>query len=525
MSVTFDLIEEPFIPVLRKDGAYVEYGLRETLLRAGEINELRDSSPLVTVALHRLLLLVLHRVYDGPKNREARVKILKAGVFDAEKIEAYFAKWKHRFDLFHETHPFFQRAGFKTKEPSPINRLAQERSRGNNAALFDHTVDDPPLSFTPAQAARSVIAEQAFAVGGGKSDTGNSTHAPLVSGAVVLAQGDSLFETLWLNLTEYDGDQRPVACDDDQPFWERDPEAPHEQSGVPSGYLDYLGWPARTLCLLPVEEDGAVVVRRVCYAQGRKFDPSGLFFDPMIGYFRPDKKDEPYRTVRFNEFRDLWRDSAALFQFGDTDRCKGPTALETLKGFDDAVLPRRSWYRVSLIGLCTDKAKVLFWRHEMLPLPLEYLDDPQAVVHLQKALNVAEEVSKIALRPAAWAVASNRLTASAESCPDKGRVSQLVDSLAPERHYWSRLELPFREFMVRLAEVAEESRNTVVDEWYWETVRKVALQAFERCVEVIDTGRDLKAINAGRGVLYSRLKQIQSENHISAREKQKAGAS
>ena len=63
----------------------------------------------------------------------------------------------------------------------------------------------------PAHAARVVIAEQAFAVGGGKSDTGNTTHAPLVSGAVVLARGDTLFETLWLNLTVFSNkDPLPV---------------------------------------------------------------------------------------------------------------------------------------------------------------------------------------------------------------------------------------------------------------------------------------------------------------------------
>ena len=52
--------------------------------------------------------------------------IRTAGMFDASRINAYLDKWADRFDLFHEKQPFFQRAGFTTKEPSGINRLAQE---------------------------------------------------------------------------------------------------------------------------------------------------------------------------------------------------------------------------------------------------------------------------------------------------------------------------------------------------------------------------------------------------------------
>lgn len=187
---------------------------------------------------------------------------------------AYFAEWAERFDLFHQKYPFFQRAGFTTREPSGINRLAQELSRGNNAALFDHTTDEPPPAVTPAHAARLVIAEQAFAVGGGKSDTGNTTHAPLVSGAVVLARGDTLFDTLWLNLTVFTQKEPIASLADDVPVWERPPVEPHKQPGRPRGYLDFLTWQSRTLRLHPEEVDGRIVVRRVSYAQGTSSKPA-----------------------------------------------------------------------------------------------------------------------------------------------------------------------------------------------------------------------------------------------------------
>jgi CRISPR system Cascade subunit CasA len=463
--------------------------------------------------LHRLLLAILHRCYQGPRKPTERVAIWHAGRFDADRIAPYVEKWKDRFDLFHEAFPFFQRAQFSTKEPSGINRLAQELSRGNNAALFDHTMDDPPPPFTPARAARIVIAEQAFAVGGGKSDTGNTTHAPLVSGAAVLLRGDSLFETLWLNLTIFSSREPFASLPEDAPIWERPSAEPHKQPGRPRGYLDYLTWQSRTLRLHPEDVDGRTVVRRVSYAQGRKLETEAGFFDPMFAFARRDDKD-PFTPVRFNEFRDLWRDSAALFQVSDHHQKyeRAPTCLHALAAPDlKMILPASARYRVSVFGLCTDKAKVNFWRHETLPLPLAYLEKAELAEALKQALTLAESVARDALRKAVWAAAAKRLTGSADMNPDKDRVSALVDSFAPDRLYWSQLERPFRELLVSLAGEGADL-PACIRRWYRDTLCPGARSAFEQSIGRIDGGRDLKAVNAGRGLLLSQLKKL-SPNH------------
>jgi CRISPR system Cascade subunit CasA len=510
MTFSFNLINDPFIPCLTLDGRTCEFGVRELLVDARRIGELRDKSPLVTVALHRFLLAILHRCYQGPKSPADRLAIRKAERFDENRLSGYLSKWDRRFNLFDEKFPFYQVAGFSTGEPSGINRLAQELSRGNNAALFDHTTDIPPPALPPAEAARLVIAEQAFAVGGGKSDTGNTTHAPLVSGATVLLQGDNLFETLWLNLTVF-SNRNPVAgLPDDAPAWERAPGQPHKQPGRPRGYLDYLTWQSRTLRLHPEQHNGGVVVRRVSYAQGRKFELPTGFFDPMTGYSRHDEKEE-FRPVRFNEYRELWRDSAALFQVSAERQTleRAPTCLHTLSALElEPVLPRSARYRMSVFGLCTDKAKVNFWRQESLPLPLSYLDHPLLVESLKQALLLAERVAREALRAAVWAAAVSRLTASADQSPDSKRVGQLIESLASERLYWSRLEVPFRDFLVKLAREVER-RDQRVAEWYSESLRRFATKAFGETVGRLDGGRDLKAVNAGERVLYGRLKEIE----------------
>lgn len=527
MPGSFNLIEEPFLPCVRRDGQAVEYGLRAAVTGAHEIIELRHRSPLVTVALYRLLLTVVHAAYRGPVQASDRKKLCAAGRFDPAVLTAYFARWADRFDLFHPMHPFYQRAGFEQAAPSGVNRLAQELSRGNNAALFDHTTDDPPPTITPAEAARLVVAEQAFAVGGGKSDTGNTTHAPLASCAAVLAVGDTLFQTLWLNLLCYDGEGRPVACDGaDAPVWEREPSPPYAGSPLPSGYLDYLTWQSRTLLLHPEEQDGRAVVRRVSYSQGRKFAPTNHFPNPMAGYARKDAK-EPWLTVRFNEYRDLWRDSTALYRAcgaHESAHEMAPTTLREIAGLGlAAVLPAAARYRLAVFGLCTDKAKVNFWRHESLPLPIAYLDTPGLVEHLARAVKLAEAVAADALRKAAWAAAAARLTGEVGT-PDADRVRAFVDSFAPDRLYWSRLDAPYRALLVRLADAADVDRPGLVADWFHETLVPAARHAFDGTLGRIEGGRSYKAAETGRRVLAASLARVRSDHQIPDREPQEGAA-
>ncbi len=70
MDSQFNLVDKPWIPCIRQDGQVVELSLRDTLAQAHTLRELGGESPLVTVALHRLLLAILHRVY-GPQGYDA----------------------------------------------------------------------------------------------------------------------------------------------------------------------------------------------------------------------------------------------------------------------------------------------------------------------------------------------------------------------------------------------------------------------------------------------------------------------
>jgi CRISPR system Cascade subunit CasA len=505
---TFNLVDSPFIPCETATG-HRELGLRQVLIQAHEILEIRDASPVVTMALHRLLLAILHRLF-GPADAKQWKALWDAKRFPLDPILGYIERWRDRFDLFDNQRPFFQDAPFKAKQPSGVNRLVREFARGHNDTLFDHTTDAPPPRLPPAVVARALIAEQAFAVGGGNSDLGYTSNAPLIGGIAVLILGDNLFQSLLLNLVRYPHDDTFVTeSDEDAPVWERD-IGPRTGTGEPAGYVDYLTWQSRTIRIHP-EPDG--LVQRVSYAQGRRYAPAQKLFDPMMAYQRQEKGDRP---IHLQETKALWRDSAALFQFAENKVFRGPRALAWIHDLiAGGYLSRAQRSSLAAIGLCTDKknqAKVHFWRHETLPLPLDYLADNQLVQSLKAALGMAEEVGR-ALRYATGEVA-RKILAPGEMPADKDRVWATVDAIAAERLYWSQLEVPFRQFLVELPGDAEHQKRRI-DVWFTDLLASAAWSAFDASAGQLDqSARALRAVVAGRTNLAKSLATIARQANI-----------
>lgn len=504
MNLSYNLVDQPFVPCLMCDGATCELGLRETLERAPDIREVRDQSPLVTAALHRLLLAVLHRNF-GPQGLADWKQLWARGSWDQTALEAYWRDWRDRFDLFHPQWPFYQTAEFQTSPPSSVSRLAHELASGNNATLFDHTLDCEPPVLKAAEAGRLLIANQAFALGGGKSDTGYTSHAPLVAGAVAFSQGRTLFETLMLNLIACNASE-PFPADGDAPVWERDGRPPNGGSTSPNGYLDYLTWQSRTIALHPESQAGQLIIRRVSYAQGRRLDKCPLA-DPMMAYRRD--RNHGWMALRLTESRELWRDSAALFQaWGDAAE-RRPLALNWLARLvQDGVLSAGTRYDLAIFGLCSEQARVSFWRHERMPLPLAYLNDETLVATLRCGLKEAEAVGK-SLSGAVGVLASAIL--SPDGNADRKRVQNLTSAWAADRLYWSRLELPFRLLLVHLADKPEDrDRHLVLATWVADELLGRARDAFEETAAGLDQrARILRAVSLARRQLVRALRTVE----------------
>ena len=496
MTQSFNLLESPWIPCTLYNGTSVELGLRDALVRAHELRELHGESPLVTASLHRLLLAVVHRAFDGPGDREAWEALWDLGRWEEGQLNGYLDGWHHRFDLLDDDHPFYQAADERVEEPGSVNRLIHEMAHGNMATLFDHHLEGEEPALTPAEAARALLAIQGFGLGGFGMGRLSHTDAPCTGGVVFLVQGETLFETLALNLLRYPDEKLPGRADAaDRPVWEMDDSFIPDRS-VPLGYLDYLTWQNRRILFFPETVNGVVVVRRMTEAPGLRLKKDVL--DPMQHY--ADKGRGTLRPLSFREGRGLWRDSAALFQL----RARGfrpPRQFDWLANlvYEDCLASHET-RRYLAIGMSKSRAKVNFYRSERMPLPLAYLQDEHLVARLKESLEMAEGVAR-QLWGAARTLAT--LILSPEADREEGRkparedLDQLTSQWAVERRYWVHLEIPFLVTM----EALPDAPDAALEGWQ-ETLRRAAWQAFDRVTnQVSHAPQKLKAVVRSRGQL------------------------
>ncbi|MBA4190931.1 MAG: type I-E CRISPR-associated protein Cse1/CasA [Planctomycetaceae bacterium] len=553
MLVSFNLVDREWIPCVTPTGEMAHKSILAALESAGQIQEIRDESPLVTVSLHRLLLAILHRVF-GPESPAEWGDLWNngSGRFDAPKLRAYLrsSKIHPRFDLFDANHPFYQVANLpigeldkknmgRPKLVKPIWRMAHELACSDTMNRSGHLSETDWDIRPAAEVARWLVAFQAFALGGlitteegKKAQDGSADAGHLVKSAVVLAKGKNLFQTLMLNLVRYsedDGVPFNFEASRDKPAWEHDePVRPADRPF--DGYLDLLTWQSRRVKLIAAMGPNGELfgVSGVVAMKGWQlpgFERAGR--ETMVGFVKPEKVlpgHDPWPPLGFRAGKELWRDCHALFQSvaEGTQRPQVLSWINDLRGRFGLL----DWKEVQIVvaGMCVDRAKIYFWRHESLPLPLAYLDEEEPIGGLKKALTLAAEVGK-ALRAASWATVATRLAGDAGMRPDKDRVGNLLNSFAPESLYWSRLEIPFRTLLNTLAEAGTPERRSVqIQNWFYDALHRTAVVAFANTVGRPNAGRDLKAVTAGSGVLWSLLRKVQRTNNILDRDKKEGAA-
>lgn len=512
MSITFNLLDQPWVPCITAMGDIQELSLRQALVESHTVREVNGETPLVTAALYRLLLAVVHRVIAPGDDTDVWDDLWSAGRPPADSLHAYLDAWQHRFDLFAHERPFYQHRHPKAKPKSVIS-LVFDMSSGNNPTLFDHHSEDLGVSLSPAEAARALIAAQTFGLGGLSPVSGERfTDGPAARGITFLVQGETLWQTLLLNLIPYPvpyimGTQQ----DRDRPAWEN-PDPMHPETRTPYGYLDYLTWQNRRVLLLPEETEVGIVVRSMLLGPGLRLE--GDLNDPLKHYRRPQSDSRGWVTLRFVEQRALWRDSASLLTYtrgllADQKQYNPPEAIGWLHWLlEEKVRGIQAHHTMRLLGLgmANDQAKVEFHRREELPLPLAYLQKQDLVSHLQQAIGEAEDAGR-QLFGALSTLAVQMLFHKQEqrlSGPAKIERNNLIASWGVERLYWADLELPFHSLITDLPHDDQPARRA----WAL-TVRKAAWRALDAAIAAV--GEDppaLKAAVLARGQLGGGLHKV-----------------
>lgn len=491
----FDLRREPWIPCLDDNGMR-QMSLVEVLTDAHKIRELVGETPPITIALHRLLLAILHRIHKGPKNAEAWNDLYTRGKFDAEKIEEYFDRFEDRFDLFHEKYPFYQTAS--AREHLQNGAAIQLYFQGkNNATLFEHTSTSMPKKLSPAEAARLLIAFQGFDFGGLKADGPGAQTAPLLQSAVALVRGTSLFETLMFNLHRYDGkNAQPFVFDEeaDMPAWERLEEV-HKKERWPDGPVDLLTWQTRKLAIGAFENESRErIIKDAVIMHGFVFvkDVALHSKETMMAYYTTKKGDR--RNVEFYDNRSLWRNSLSLFQ-NVPNQSTRPRTLTWLSDLMRGNFLARRRIPVDFYGMVADKStgggKLVSWHHDRFDLPVEYIEDSDLMADLGICLDFAEEVGsavRAGMKRLADELQTDRTTFFAEA------------------NYWSAMETRFHNLLNRLPSDTE----TEMRAWFADTLQ-IAIKAFRDSLNSLsgtaaEVQASVKAENMLWGVISKSVK-------------------
>lgn len=487
----FNLIENSWVRVFDDDNHISELSLRDTLLQSNTIHELADNSPLVNIAVLRLLLAIIHaaawRDDDMDDKREKWVHWWNAGSLPLNDIDAYLQKWHHRFDLFDEQYPFMQTGGLEMKEASPLSRLAFEEN--NTTGLFAYPENPIWENPTSAQAARLLLATQAFALGFGKSSKAKindveieppyTADAPLLRGLTVWLTGNTLLETLLLNLTPFDPDDFP----DDAPSWELD--APDElrdklinkkrRTVPPRGVMDCFSWQSRLLRLIPENEKGQIVVHNAYFTQGRSIDDKA-HFDPMKVYMATKK--EGFFALALSEQKAAWRDASSLFYTPSTGH---PCAAVVEIGLQVNLktVCRSHLYRIHTVGIATQPGKAgkfLLWRHDRMPAPVSLLNDENGASRIHLATDEADDMANqlyMRFKKVAQLFDTPNTGREGAKDPNPDAVAKIIDAFDPRRDFWTRLETPFYTYLTALVNNPENA----IEQWR-DTLEREAHQSF-----------------------------------------------
>ena len=494
--ISFSLWAEPWIPVQMADGVVVKKSLPDVLMGAHLIRGILDPSPLVTVALHRLLLALLYRSHALDDFNQWRT-VWQTGHLDAGTLVRYGERMEDRFDLLHPSRPLYQVASLPEEKEHPVADLLLEAAHGNNPTLFDHGQVEGSQEIPLDRAACYLVALQLFAIGGGVSKPFNRMDAPLAKGIVVEVIGATLFETLMLNAIPMESWDRLVPPSRmDMPFWEEEvPVAPSKEGTPIRGPLHYLTWQSRRVQLLVDRSRGAVTGCKI--AQRYCLPKDGNRLDPGKAYVRDEKQGWVAR--RLQKDRAAWRLTHVLLQPTDEKDTRPEVvswlaALRRHEALGHIKLPAAVSLAVS--GLTTDPtraAKIELWRREEVGLPLTILERPDLVVELEHMMSVASAVERHLRRTGEallWSLAEgvHQREALQYLWTGKGKmpptISGMAQSLGLTLRYWAAMERPFR---TALWTLSEHDIDAHLAEWS-EALKQNAISAFTAVLEGLKAG-------------------------------------
>ncbi|MFJ2620773.1 type I-E CRISPR-associated protein Cse1/CasA [Glutamicibacter sp. NPDC087344] len=310
-AVSFNLIEDPWIPVQNLDGTLAEVGISELFTKAHQIRRMSNEVPTLDFAILRVLLAVVRQAVGPVEDPLISWGALwRNSAFTDETIYSYLASDEvhRRFNLIDDVAPFMQAPTLETSKNiyDKPSRLIPDIPAGHQH--FTTRAGDATRTLSFPETARWLIHLQAYDYSGikpgalGDERVSNGKGFPIGTGWAgnlggFYLEGENLFETLMLNLRL---PELGTTEDQDVAAWERststsipargelrslqspDPDIPPE----PLGDSDIFTWQSRRVRL---RHDGHQVTGVLVTNGDRLLPQNSHVFEPLS----------------------LWRDSAA----------------------------------------------------------------------------------------------------------------------------------------------------------------------------------------------------------------------
>ncbi|HEX5407461.1 MAG TPA: type I-E CRISPR-associated protein Cse1/CasA [Pseudonocardiaceae bacterium] len=485
---SFDLIDRPWILARGLDGDIQELSLIDVFTRASELECLVGEVPTQVFALTRLLLAILHRSIEGPRDLDHWEELWQQAELPVDAVKGYVDRHRARFDLLHPRTPFLQVAELHT-DKGETSELAKLIADVPNGRQFFTARPTRELSLDFGEAARWVVHCHAFDPSGIKSGAvgdprvKNGKGYPIGTGwsgylGGVLVEGATLRETLLLNLLAHSFGELHRWIAADRPAWERPPAGPQPASpdGVtpdentdagdrpPTGPLDLYTWQSRRIRL--DWRDDMVTGALICNGD-RITQQNRHHLEPHTAWRRSDPQEKKlkrplvYMPDSHRPQRALWRGLQSLL----------PGAVST-QGKDAA--PRLTPMVLNWLGLLADEVIGLDYPVRIRAIGMTYgsqnsvtedITDDTLELGAHLLRSEATELVDVAIEcvRAADAVARAVGTLAGSIALAKGGESDGPRTRAMELAY-GHLDVEFREWLAKLA--PDTDATTAQTEWH-----------------------------------------------------------
>jgi len=499
MTYSYNLLKEQWLPCLDQQNELKSFSIVEALINAHNISGVESNLPILKGALNLFLLAFVWGAFRLQNDNEWE-NIWNEGKFSEERIRIYASRWEDRFDLFSEKYPFYQdpQFGRRNKDiqnlkkghrpvPKTISGLLLHLSSGNNATLFDHTMDDLPATYSLSQAAQLLIMLQSFSLGGMSSASIAKdryyTDSLFGRGILFLNHGLSLFETLMMNILPVNAGLID-SSEKDQPAWEQDDPFDTDRFS-PEGPMDLLTWQSRRILLIPHENHLETGVMNFYVAPG--FGVVETYLNPYYQYrLIKSGSDQSFTPLRFRADYSLWRDSSAILGTKSEKRIPAfPVAWAQYRKVHE--IPGRDPVTLDLYGMCTEpgKKKAYFYAHENFSAPSIYLDNSYLLSRMEEYLSLAKSVSSalyLAVRELARFIVAPLHDQENGRTPGSEDTGPLQQHWNAEYLFWSRLEPAFFEFL----EILPKSEEEAFGKW-GQALRSAARETLNYAISQVGT--------------------------------------